>query len=186
MAVGTVLVTVTECQTVLSPLLLFCFLLYSLVHLHFSPMRWVQSSSLSNIWGKWSMERWGDVPRDAQPGLVELGTPPGSASWGSALTEPPCSTPFHVVTSAQCTELRASPNSGLHVSSLSPSRPISPSLWETPTLETSQRALLRGKGSYEDWEGTWGQGEGPARLPCPPFSPAALLSWKCNKPWCQW
>ena len=42
---------------------------------------------------------------------------------------------------------------------LCPFRPISPSLWETLTLETFQEAFLRGNRTHGDWKGPGGRGK---------------------------
>lgn len=138
------------------------------------------------MWGKWGMERWGNMPKEAQAETDRAGTPnwqcvPEKLTHGAPHCVPP---PFHVVTSVQA-ELRASPNpgsQGCHF--LCPSRLNAPSFWETVPLETSQEALQRGNGS-RGLGGTWGTGKKSSAIALPSF-PAALLSRTCSKPWSLW
>lgn len=59
------------------------------------------------------MERWSDMPKNAQPEASRAGTPLAVClEEAYALSHSLCSIPFHVVTPVQWAELRAPPNSG--------------------------------------------------------------------------
>lgn len=103
------------------------------------------------------MERYGDLPRDTQPELVQLGTHPGRQAVPekqlhqllcptSAWSLGPLGWPGGLSHSDPVPQLCL----------LYPPRLMPRSLWETLTLKTSQETLLRGNGTHGDRKGTWG------------------------------
>jgi hypothetical protein len=83
-------------------------------------------------------DRCGDLSRDAAATLAVCLTNPMWLLWAGVR-------PLSVQ------------NPGPQVCLLFPPRLLSPSLWETLTPETSQEALLRGKGTPGSLKRAWGQ-----------------------------